>query len=166
METRFNAYQKTLYDFVNNIYVVCPKCSKQAIVLSEEFSKKQIENEVRLSCPNCGHNKYRTEKLKFGRNSKSKSIIDLINDFHIGENIDPYFKLPLWLQYELRHGILWAYNYEHLEFIKNHVKADLRYRNTAGRDNFSIGARLPKWISHKNNRKEILAAIEKTKRLS
>nr|WP_297787075.1 hypothetical protein [uncultured Allomuricauda sp.] len=165
MKKRFDAYGKTLYDFINNIYVVCPHCSKQAIVQSEEFSKRQIQNETKLSCPNCGFNKYYKETPREKWVSKS-GIVHEINDLVVGKNIDPYFKLPLWIQLRMRDGILWAYNFEHLDFIKSHVEAELRYRDATKNLHWSLGAKLPKWMTLKKNRNEILSAIDKLKRLT
>ncbi len=61
-------------------------------------------------------------------------------------------------------GLLWAYNYKHLDFIENHIKAELRTRENSAIKNRSLGSRLPKWMSSKKNRKELLKGIEKLKK--
>ena len=147
MKKKFNAYDKTIYDFINDIYIVCPNCKNQAIVKSKGLLKEKDKREIRLVCPECGMNKYY---------SGTGSLI-------LKTNIDPYFRLPLWLQTELPGGVLWAYNYEHLEFLENHVRAELRFRDAARNNHHSLGVRLPKWMTSKKNRAEILKAIEKLK---
>ena len=69
----------------------------------------------------------------------------------------------LWLSIQLKEGELWAYNLEHLEFIKNHISANLRERTLENISNKSIGSRLPKWMTSKSNRNDVLKAIEKLK---
>ncbi len=163
MKTKFNAYEKTLYEFINNIYVVCPKCENQAIVRSKGFMKNNEEKEIKLICPKCGLNKYYSETPKDKWTSERTSIEYETRNLIVGTNIDPYFRLPLWLQKEMPDGLLWAYNYEHLEFIENHIRAELRNRDNNAMQNKSIGSRLPKWMTSKKNRPEMLNGIEKLK---
>ena len=161
MKKRFNAYDKSLYEFITNILVKCPKCSKKAIVKSNGINED--ENEVKFVCSNCGMTKYYsetlTEKFITSRNGKILEMRHLI----IGENVDPFFKFSLWLQKDLSSGLLWAYNYEHLAFLENHVSAELRERNINEMRNKSIGSRLPKWMTSKKNRTEVLNGIQKLK---
>jgi len=163
MKKRFNAYDKTLYEFITDILVVCPKCEKQAFVKTKGFLSEKNENDVKFICPNCGMNKYYsetpTDKFQMEKSGKTYEMRNLI----IGGNIDPYFRLPLWLQKRFSDGLLWAYNYEHLTFIENHVSAELRERNVVTNHNRSLGSRLPKWITSKKNREEILIGIKQMK---
>lgn len=99
---------------------------------------KKLENFVSITCVNCGYNKKHSDTLN-------------------------YIHAELWLSILLRDGKLWAYNLEHLEFIKNYVSANLRERSLENISNKSIGSRLPKWMSSKKNRSEVLKAIEKLK---
>lgn len=74
---------------------------------------------------------------------------------------DPYFRIPVWLRTETRHGWLWAYNLEHLACIRRFVAASLRERapwyDTGQR--MTLVARLPVWIKSAKNRDEVLRAI-------
>lgn len=60
-------------------------------------------------------------------------------------------------------GILWAYNYEHLEYMENHIGAELRHRHATQNQFRSLGAILPKWMTAKKNRKEVLNTIKMLK---
>lgn len=159
VKSKFNAYEKSLYEFINNVYVVCPKCGSQAIVRSTGNLNMMAGIDVKLVCATCGLNKYfsetglKSESFKGGAGQTMPSLT-------LGTNMDPYFRLPLWLQMEMPDGILWAYNYEHLDFIEKHVGAELRNRGSLPL-NKSIGSRLPKWMTSKKNRPEILKGIEK-----
>ncbi len=95
MKVKFNAYEKTLYEFLNTIFVVCPNCKNQAIVTSNGFLKEKNEKEVKLVCPKCGMNKYLSETPKDKWTSESNGIKYEIRNLVLGANMDPYFKLPL-----------------------------------------------------------------------
>lgn len=73
--------------------------------------------------------------------------------------IDPVFGLDLWLQAPFRGEVLWAYNGEHLAFLRDYVAADLRERMP--KRNRSLVARLPAWIKSAKNRDDLLGAIAK-----
>ena len=160
MKQKFNAYQKTIYDFINDIYVECPVCKKKAIVKTNGFFKDKSENMIKIVCPNCGFNKFLNEK------AKNKTISDKIGpnydteNYLIGDNKDPYFRLPLWLQKEFSNGIFWAYNYEHLDYLEKHISAELRERDLTEISNKSIGSRLPNRMTSKKNRTELLKGIK------
>ncbi|CAN5159115.1 hypothetical protein BH09BAC4_BH09BAC4_05150 [soil metagenome] len=72
---------------------------------------------------------------------------------------DLYFGLPLWLTAPCGSHQLWAYNYEHLLFIREHIDAQLRERNGLARRNQSLGSRLPKWMLAKKHRAKVLKAV-------
>ena len=134
-----DSYSKYIQDFVGKVYVECPSCLKQAIVSANQ----QSIPEIRLVCPSCGHNKTLAHR----------TIV-------LGQAVDPYFQLPLWLTQNCCDNILWAYNYEHLDFVKQHIEARLRERNTTKMSNQSLGSRLPRWMTLKKNRQSVLKAID------
>ena len=73
---------------------------------------------------------------------------------------DPYLRLPLRLQARTRHGVLYAYNAAHLDWIEAFVAAPLRERRIGdGRANRSIASRLPAWVKAAKNREEVLRAL-------
>ena len=155
-----DAYKKSVYDFITDIYVVCPKCFKQAIVKTPGYSfKNDFENNVKFICPNCGHSKILREKASIDLRSGSKLPI-IYRIYHPATTIDPFFYLPLWLKIDCCNKVLWAYNYEHLDFLKTHITAKLRERNDAEVSNQSIGSRLPRWMTSKKNRDIILRSIQ------
>lgn len=71
--------------------------------------------------------------------------------------VDPVFGLDLWFQRPFRGEVLWAYNVEHLAFLRDYVAADLR-RRQPGR-NRSLASRLPAWIKAAKHRDALLTAI-------
>lgn len=162
-ERKKDSYQKTVYDFIKNIYVVCPSCGRKAVIKAPDFSfGKKDEHEIKLICSACGYNKRLEEKPDTVLHKSAHKIITgkyLV----IGGAIDPYFHLPLWLMENCCDNILWAYNYEHLDFLIGHVGAKLRERNAQEKSNRSLGSRLPKWMTSKKNRETILNALTRLK---
>jgi DNA-directed RNA polymerase subunit RPC12/RpoP len=158
-----DGYQKQVYDFIKDVYVVCPACGGKAIIKTPEFAlRKTNEQEIKLICTSCGHNKRLQEKPDSVLYSSPNSIIKG-KYVVVGGAIDPYFHLPLWLTMNCCDNILWAYNYEHLDFLRSHVEAKLRERNTQEMANKSLGSRLPKWMTSKKNREMILKALMQLK---
>lgn len=145
-----HTYRARLYDFIKDLLVVCPNCSGKALVKTGAYTFSQIEaTDIRVVCSACGYCKI-LERL----HTRNQYFI-------VGAPVDPFFHLPLWLKIEVGNQLLWAYNPEHLEFLAAHVGAKLRERNGFKYQVKSIGAKLPRWMSSKNNREQVLRAIEK-----
>lgn len=66
--------------------------------------------------------------------------------------------LPYFLQTTVRGRVLWASNLDHLQFLENYVRAQLRER-FLGSTHKTTAARLPVWIKGANNRAELLRAL-------
>lgn len=76
---------------------------------------------------------------------------------------DPYFGLQLWLQIPLDDNILWAYNYDHLHYLKAYVAAKLREERVVTK--YSMTQNLPNFIKLARNRDRVLKAIERLEKL-
>lgn len=154
-----HTYQVSLYEFVRDILVVCPKCEGKALVQTGNYHQPKFTvDEVKLSCVHCGHSKVMNEVLK-RKDDKQKRGQILI----YGAPIDPFYHLPLWFCMDVMGETLWAYNLDHLNFLAEHVEAKLRERNGFQHQVKSIGARLPRWMTAAKNRDEVLRAIDKLK---
>ncbi len=151
METRVkHSYRTALYAFVKDVLVVCPQCEGKAIVKTGNFQQLDYDVAgVRVICTACGFNK-QMDKTSI----RSRHLV-------FGSPIDPFFHLPLWLKTDFSGKILWAYNKEHLTFLMQHVGAKLRERNGFKYQVRSIGARLPRWMTEKNNREAVYKTLEK-----
>ncbi|MDP4264571.1 MAG: hypothetical protein Q8941_18725 [Bacteroidota bacterium] len=109
---------------------------------SEKVNKYQDKIEVK--CQNCKQEKkYDVHySLTYATNKQAT---------------DPYFGLQLWLQIPVDDNILWAYNFEHLEYLKNYVSAKLREAASGGK--YSLAWKLPNFIKLAKNKGKILKAI-------
>lgn len=73
---------------------------------------------------------------------------------------DPYLGLPLRLLEPTRHGLLWAYNAQHLDELRRYVAATQRERlRSAG--NASMISRLPAWMKLARHRGAMLKALDR-----
>ena len=155
-----DSYQTYVYDFLKfNILVICPSCSKQAVVKPGKFLfRNSDESEVKVICTNCGYNKRLLEKPTSVLYASNNNTITG-RYYVVGGAVDPFFYLPLWLKTDFDGHSLWAYNFEHLNFLRGHIEAKLRERNGQELVNKSFGSRLPKWMTSKKNREIILKKI-------
>jgi hypothetical protein len=158
-----HSYATQLSVFRNNIYVVCPMCKGQALIKTPALPDRETEQkEIRLVCTGCGHSKRQDERA--GPVSYLPNYKTIKSRFPAaGVRIDPYFFLPLWLSAPCCDNDLWAYNYEHLDFLKAHVESKLRERDTTNIYNSSIGSRLPRWMTAAKNRETVLRCIAQLK---
>lgn len=75
----------------------------------------------------------------------------------IGQPVDPYLRLPLWLQCAVGAETLWAYNHEHLDFLHRYLSGTLRKR--APNEKWSLATRLPAWMKSAKRRDAVLKGL-------
>lgn len=113
-----------------------------------------FRDKILIKCPNCLK---KSILIKIDRNTQ-KVICEncgfnkIINSF--------LFDYELWLTTSFEGKSLSAFNHEHLDFLINFIKAELRKRNLNDIRNKSIGSRLPKWMTSKNNRTKVLKLLQ------
>lgn len=120
MKERFNAYTKSTYDFFEEIFIHCPRCSCKAVVASSGNFRKN-EGEFKVICRRCGYSKLLAEKPKDLVNFSNGRDVE-VRYFYMNAPIDPFFALPLWLTKDYKEGTLWAYNYDHPDFLNNYMR--------------------------------------------
>jgi hypothetical protein len=148
---RFRDPLTRVYQFTDNVLARCPACDGCAVVLRNlgepEYGPKTSSGSLRirrrLRCGACG---------LFKDEFTSASLI--------GGPVDPFFRLPLWLQADVRGHVLWAYNVQHLDLLESYVAARLRERRALP-GSMSMLARLPTWLKAAKNRDEVLRVINR-----
>ena len=126
------------------------KCSQCLTNLRSEVEDiKTIPNYITIICPECRS----TNKVKENWES-------YILKYHRTGIVDPAFGLPLWYQTPLKDEIIWAYNLDHLNEIRDYVSSELRERTT---DKFKMTMveKLPEFIKIGKNREEVLKALRR-----
>ena len=147
---KFTDSFKHRYYFANEFIVVCPKClGKAKVVPSVPWSSKKLFSIKRkLICNHCG----------FYKEQKPTKIIEMYADK------DWFFGLPLFYTIKGKQGNLYAYNDDHLDYLKQFISAKLRTRKCSEKYGWSNGSqisRLPKWVKLAKNRTKLLKDIEK-----
>lgn len=149
---RFRDDGRSLFDGLDDIRVKCPKCGGAGLIgrIDEAPARTRAHAFAprRFQCSACTH------RVEWRGNAVA-----------IGGAHDPYLRFPLQLQTRTRHGVLYAYNVAHLDWIEGFVAAGLRERRIeAGMANRSIASRLPAWIKAAKNREEVLRALARLRR--
>lgn len=146
--SRFTDAKHTLEEFLDEILVVCPRCSKRAMVRPVPDGDVTIFSERRLLCPHCG----------LARTKKPRSV----RLGSRGTPRDAYFGEVLWLQATWGRRIVWAFNLRHLDYLEAFVRAELRShgRPSPGCSNCSLISRLPRWMKDGSNRLHVLSLMK------
>lgn len=141
----YKAIDETVWHGPVIIYPLNAKCGQCGASLeNEQRLVNCYQAKMKVCCKVCNHEKfYQTKyKLTYANNNQAT---------------DPYFGLQLWLQTPVDENIFWAYNYDHLDYLKNYVSAKLREAQSGGKH--SLAWKLPNFIKVAKNRDRILQAI-------
>ena len=149
----------------NEPRVSCGNCGfeKRGWVLTQGEISARTE---KRRCPRCGRwlgrrsirNLTKTGRVVRACPCGAEVTAEVTKSITIGAPVDPYFRLPVWLQRRFRDELLWAYNRRHLLFLRDYVAADLRQRQP--RRKGSLASCLPQWLKSGADREAILEAIE------
>lgn len=187
---RFADSGATLDDFATHFVVYCPKCEGKALVRAEDHRLNclncfiaeapgkwygTVRLVVRRKCPECGQKGiklFETDRIMPQLFVKCDNCGDGRNfdaevtklSFSQGWKTDPVFGCRLWLQTNFREHLLWAYNYEHLAYLRNFVQAKLRERGIEPRNtirkNSSMASRLPVFLTKASYRDALTTLID------
>lgn len=160
-KTKFDLRSVESFGFL--FLIVCPHCQKCAQVLTHQEEECV---QVRLICASCGLAKAWVQNHAGIYTGADPARYDE-GAICIGAPVDWYFHEPLWLQEHCCGHILWAYNGEHLAWLRTFVSDRQRQRAPHpehGWSNRSLISRLPKWVKSASNRKALLQAITRMER--
>jgi ribosomal protein S27AE len=184
--TRFDDGGRYLAELLDHADVRCPACGRRAVMTSG--TNERLARVVCRSCPytasfeetgwlgpmrgsvkrRCGLCGQWLERRFHG--PRPPRVVHLVCacGFEFDEEVtrqrettgpvDPVFGLPLWLTTRFRSKVVWAYNVEHLQFLRDYVTADLRQR--VPNRNSSLASRLPAWMKSAKNRAGVLSALD------
>ena len=153
--------------FNDDSEIHCPNCG--LTINQSELIRYRLE--LRKNCSNCGKEISRTipnlkEKKEYltvkcehcGDTEKYKPRNESHRVFYsnqVGAK-DPIFGVELWLQEEVKGNILWAFNFDHLNYLKHYISADLRERS-----GMTMSAKLPQFIKDRKNRTTLLRVVDR-----
>ena len=147
--------------FAQRALVHCPSCDGLAVVLRSE-PLPRTPGTVRATCTHCGYNRERTTKGDGSFRDRPPAAPGVVSEQVHG--------LALWLQTPCCGEVLWAFNEEHLAFLRDYVAADLRERalrpgwdGEPRIDTYygNLPAAFPTWIKLARNRGAVLAAADR-----
>ncbi len=141
--------------FNTNTMLHCPRCNSLAWSRPLVAGAKDWFAPRRLTCEKCSYTKL----------WQARAISRAPGEFAL----DDYFHLPLYLQAKCSQGVVWAYNVEHLEYLRDWLEAPLRVRRKDERfgwSNSSYLSRLPRWVKLAKNRAKVLEALKKLRVLA
>jgi len=137
------------FTYVQEIKFNCPNCAFSVIKKIE--SVKTRKQAIKMSCPKCEASyAYKPRYIK-------KELF-----YRPKEGKDPFLSLPLWLTGNLKNKMLWAYNYEHLNYLEHYIGANIRSRHSGAYS--SMLERLPSWVKARKNREKLIKVINKIKK--
>jgi hypothetical protein len=136
--------------FAVTLHCHCFHCAAPLNVDMKNVSEEKESIAVR--CLNCGE----TEKYE------PKNELQEWYFKSTGKPSDNYFGLPLWLTENFRGNNFWAFNYKHLEYLKQYISANLRERNT--RTHWTMVEKLPNWMKTAKNRASLIKLITELER--
>lgn len=147
--TRFKDDGRTLGDFVEEVLVICPRCSERAVVRPLEdpaanpLSRWSLRR--RVTCGRCS----------FTRNQTERTV-------SIGGPHDPYLLLPLWLTIGIDGHTLWAFNVDHVDYLLRCVSATIRERAPDGDRHRpqTLMERLPAWMLAASSRESMTKGLQ------
>jgi hypothetical protein len=151
-ETRFTDPGISIFDVMDEVYVVCPQCSARAVITYLDPEKRGLFGARRITCSACGYmHTWSKKHIRRGWNNKPVT--------------DDFFTRPLWLQTPCASELLWAYNSRHLELLESYVRAKHRVhiKPGQGKSTATLINHLPKWIRWAKHRNEVLKAIRRLK---
>jgi hypothetical protein len=158
--SRFNEKLDLLDDLSGEFLVHCPECDECARVAGSPDNQLPI----RLTCGKCGLAKdWKCSQPGVRMWAKDKALFKK-GVISIGDSVDWCFHLPLWIKAPCCGHELWAYNYDHLSWLKNYIGAKIRERREDeefGWRNQSLASRLPLWMKDGKNRTPILETIKR-----
>jgi len=147
--------------FAQRALVRCPTCDGMAVVVRSEQLPRN-PSVVRATCTHCGYNRERSTKGDGSLRDRPAPVPGVVCEQVHG--------LALWLQTPCVGETLWAFNEEHLGFLRDFVTADLRERalrdgwdGTPRIDTYygNLPAALPTWMKLAKHRDDVLAAIDR-----
>lgn len=135
--------------FGRRLLVDCPACEGKAVIAVADPGEGSVDFAARrLICESCG--------LTRDQPATPMGVI-----------ADPFMGRPPRLRAETRHGVLVAWNEDHLDYLERYLAGGLREETPAGEGgvrNASIVSRLPVWAKAAKNRDEMLKAIARVRR--
>jgi len=133
--------------------------------ITEHFEVRHLADEILVKCPNCRHcaragRPVWSEKDRIFRVPMSCLQCGRQHEFVLN-NCHYWNALPLWLTTSCCGELLWAFNSRHVAALQDFVAAGLRENKLGHRTNRHLFMSLPRWITSKKNRPDVLRGLKR-----
>ena len=142
------SYYASSFKYHIILNTLCKSC-EQHIKVEKRMQEKPIE-ELSVTCKKC-----KKKHIYHPKNNRVHISTTLVK----GGIADDYFGCKLWLAASFRNEYFMAYNYEHLDYLKQYIGASLRERTS--KELVTMVQRLPTFIKSAKNRAKLLKLIDK-----
>jgi len=159
---RFRPDPGALASFTDRVLVRCPRCGTPGVVTTGERSPCFVCHHCRYTLPQDARTPRKPMFKMRGRSTVSEIRTKPVS---YPVTAPTYHGCELYLQTRTRHGVLWAYNEEHLAQLKALVSAKVREDTPHMTGGSSWANRLPNWITSAKNRDEITRALTRIEKL-
>ena len=176
---RFKDQNWLLGHFSKKILVHCPNCREKAEIkkngwgkpaelfcshcgLYKKEDRTYYNLHLNIHCPDCGNAIDLQQKgvsVKRETIKVSCSNCDFVGDFKPKyiEYHSNYIDAELWLKKDFKGELFFAYNYEHLDYLKQYIQAKIRERKDGTYT--TMVEKLPQFIKSAKNREDLLRII-------
>lgn len=120
----------------------CPNCQTTFFVVTEPT--EHWYRDIEAVCPSC---------------HKTNTVTLHWREYRDSRAIDPFLGYELLLKTSFKNDVLWFYNFEHLDFVRDYINSKLRYDND--RHKYSLISNLPKFLLMAKNRDTINDRLRK-----
>ncbi len=126
----------------------------------ESKSKYDFMQSIDIVCPRCS-----SKAIILGMNTSKSKVICNNCGYMLEGAIYSLSKYDLWYTTKINGNNLYAYNLEHLDYIRRYIEADLRsnMKTEQGWSNQAVENRLPVYFKKKSNRESVLKSIDQLK---
>ncbi len=134
--------------FLDNIIVACPRCDSPANVKPIKLSEADLFAPRRVTCSSCSF-------------SRATTGLDIFSFRRDGR--DPFTGLPVWLQTQTRHGLVFALNKDHLQALETYIANDFDEPHLVMQSGLHghdiVVLRLPNWMKSVENKQMVKSAF-------
>lgn len=129
----------------------CAECGNPIVIKQHNIRNENRKESITTACPHC------RDVQSYKPRYDLQSCADYGLSIYATGVVDDGAVLDCWLKKSFREGVFWAYNYEHLAYLKKYIEAEIRERkqNTGQ----TLLNSLPQFIKSAKNRSALIKII-------
>lgn len=141
--------ERTLYRY--DVHNQCKECGRSYRIDIDDESKQHFPT-LYVQCPHCGY------PMSGKIHKTTRNYLSYTGEIKDGH--EPYFGFELWFLTSFRSKTIWAINREHLAYMIEYLRADLREKSNEDMSMKSQADHLPTFMKTAKNRDEIVKKLK------